>query len=166
MNFDGLNAEGDLPPNHPLVLEALKGIISGPISQLRTTVDNLIVNPSNSLKRSEIDYQNILPNVNNFPPQNVDRNLQIANNILNQVSSIPQPQVVSQPIPQTFTGQVGGQVGGQVAVQVTEQDPNQPELPLFKPTEISDIYKKLFDIEGKLDTLIRYVKSSKAKKQD
>lgn len=158
MNFDGLNAEGDLPPNHPLVLEALKGIISGPISQFRTTVDNLITSPSNALKRSEIDYQNILPIASNPPPQNVDRNLQIANNILNQVSSIPQPQIVSQPIPQTFTGQV--------AVQVTEQDPNQPELPLFKPTEISDIYKKLFDIEGKLDTLIRYVKSSKAKKQD
>lgn len=158
MNFDGLNAEGDLPPNHPLVLEALKGIISGPISQFRTTVDNLITSPSNALKRSEIDYQNILPIASNPPPQNIDKNLQIANNILNQVSSIPQPQIVSQPIPQTFTGQV--------AVQVTEQDPNQPELPLFKPTEISDIYKKLFDIEGKLDTLIRYVKSSKTKKQD
>jgi hypothetical protein len=159
MNFDGLNAEGDLPPNHPLVLEALKGIISGPISQFRTTVDNLIVNPSNSLKRSEIDYQNILPVANTPPPQNVDRNLQIANSILNQ-ATVPQqniqPQVVSQPILQTFTGQN----------PFPEQDPNQLELPLFKSTEISDIYKKLFDIEGKLDTLIRHVKGSKTKKQD
>jgi hypothetical protein len=159
MNFDGLNAEGDLPPNHPLVLEALKGIISGPISQFRTTVDNLIVNPSNSLKRSEIDYQNILPVANTPPPQNVDLNLQIANSILNQ-ATVPQqniqPQVVSQPILQTFTGQN----------PFPEQDPNQLELPLFKSTEISDIYKKLFDIEGKLDTLIRHVKGSKTKKQD
>lgn len=161
MNFDGLNAEGDLPPNHPLVLEALKGIISGPISQFRTTVDNLITSPSNALKRSEIDYQNILPISNTPPPQNVDRNLQMANSILNQAtvaqqSTFVQPQVVSQPILQTFTGQN----------PIPEQDPNQPELPLFKPTEISDIYKKLFDIEGKVDTLIRYVKSSKVKKQD
>lgn len=158
MNFDSLNAEGDLPPNHPLVLQALKGIISGPISELRTKVDNLITSPSNALKRSEIDYQNILPMANTPPPQNVDRNLQIANSILNQVSVPQQPQIfsqpipqnVSQPIPQTFTG----------------QDPNQPELPLFKPTEVSDIYKKLFDIEGKIDTLMRYVKGSKNKKQD
>lgn len=159
MNFDGLNAEGDLPPNHPLVLEALKGIISGPISQFRTTVDNLIVNPSNSLKRSEIDYQNILPVANAPQPQNFDYNLQMANSILNQATvpqQIIQPQVVSQPILQTFTGQN----------PISEQDPNQLELPLFKSTEISDIYKKLFDIEGKLDTLIKYVKSSKAKKQD
>jgi hypothetical protein len=159
MNFDGLNAEGDLPPNHPLVLEALKGIISGPISQFRTTVDNLIVNPSNSLKRSEIDYQNILPVANAPQPQNFDYNLQMANSILNQATVSQQsiqPQVVSQPILQTFTGQNPN----------PEQDPNQLELPLFKSTEISDIYKKLFDIEGKLDTLIKYVKSSKTKKQD
>lgn len=166
MNFDGLNAEGDLPPNHPLVLEALKGIISGPISQFRTTVDNLITNPSNALKRTEIDYQNILPIANAPQPQNVDRNLQIANSILNQVSVPQQPQVVSQPIPQAVSQPIPQTFTGQVAVQVTDQDPNQPELPLFKPTEISDIYKKLFDIEGKLDTLIRYVKGSKAKKQD
>ena len=159
MNFDGLNAEGDLPPNHPLVLEALKGIISGPISQFRTTVDNLITSPSSGLKRSEIDYQNILPIANTPPPQNVDRNLQIANSILNQATVTHQqiqPQVSSQPIPPTFTGQN----------PFSEQDPNQPELPLFKPTEISDIYKKLFDIEGKVDTLIRYVKDSKTKKQN
>jgi hypothetical protein len=160
MNFDGLNAEGDLPPNHPLVLEALKGIISGPISEFRTTVDNLITNPSNALSRTQIDYQNILPVANAHQPQNVDRNLEIANSILNQVSSATQPQVVpqptvNQPIIQTFTGEN----------PFSQNDPNQPELPLFKPTEISDIYKKLFDIEAKLDTLIRYVKSSKAKEQ-
>lgn len=160
MNFDGLNAEGDLPPNHPLVLEALKGIISGPISEFRSTVDNLITNPSNALKRSGIDYQNILPNANNQQPQNFDRNLQIANSILNQATVSPQQPVLqqmpSEPMLQTFTGQN----------PFTEQDPNQLELPLFKPTEVSDIHKKLFDIEGKVDTLIRYVKNSQNKKQE
>ena len=156
MNFDGLNSEGDLPANHPLVLEALKGIISGPISEFRSTVDNLITNPSSGLKRSGIDYNNILPNGNNAPTQNVDRNLQIANSILNQVVPTQpiQPQITSQPLLQTFTGQN----------PFTEQDPNQLELPLFKPTEISDLHKKLFDIEGKVDTLIRYVKDSQNKK--
>ena len=160
MNFDGLNAEGDLPPNHPLVLEALKGIISGPISEFRSTVDNLITNPSNALKKSAIDYQNILPHANNQQPQNFDRNLQIANSILNQATVSPQQPVLqqmpSEPMLQTFTGQN----------PLTEQDPNQLELPLFKPTEVSDIHKKLFDIEGKVDTLIRYVKNSQNKKQE
>ena len=159
MNFDGLNSEGDLPANHPLVLEALKGIISGPISEFRSTVDNLITNPSSGLKRSGIDYNNILPNGNNAPTQNVDRNLQIANSILNQV--VPtQPQITSQPVLQTFTGQNPFTEQN----SFTEQDPNQLELPLFKPTEISDLHKKLFDIEGKVDTLIKYVKNSQNKK--
>jgi hypothetical protein len=156
MNQDGLNPEGDLPPNHPLVLEALKGIISGPISELRTKVDNLITSPSNTLKKGEIDYAKILP-INGAPVQpTTDYTSQIANNVLNRIASeqtpvinVQQPQAV-----QTF-----------VEPYKPSVDPNQMELPLFKPTEISDIYKKLFDIEGKLDTLIRHVKSSQNKKQ-
>jgi hypothetical protein len=154
MNFDGLNSEGDLPPDHPLVLQALKGIISGPISEFRSTVDNLITNPSNALKKSHLDYQNLLPAANNPPPQNVDHNLQMANNILTRV------------IDHTVIKHNEAAPQEPLAVLSTPQDPNQPELPLFKPTEISDIYKKLFDIEGKIDTLIRYVKGSKVKKQD
>ena len=101
------------------MLEALKGIISGPISEFRSTVDNLITNPSNALKRSGIDYQNILPNADNQQPQNFDRNLQIANSILNQATVSPQQpvlqQIPSEPMLQTFTGQN----------PLTEQDPNQ-----------------------------------------
>lgn len=160
MNPDGLNPEGDLPPNHPLVLEALKGIISGPISELRTKVDNLITSPSNTLKKGEIDYTKILP-INGAPVQpTTDYTSQMANNILNklatgQTSTIQTQQETQQTRPvETF-----------VEIHRTSIDPNQMELPLFKPTEISDIYKKLFDIEGKLDTLIRNVKSSQNKKQ-
>lgn len=156
MNFDGLTAEGDLPPNHPLVLEALKGIISGPISEFKTTVDNLITNPSNALKRTEMDYQNILPVANKKTPPSVDLNLQISNDIINQfqhnhqapVIPIQQVPITQQPTPE----------------QTVVNDPNQMELPLFKPTEISDLYKKLFDIEEKLDRLIKYVKRAENKK--
>lgn len=153
MNFDGLNSEGDLPANHPLVLEALKGIISGPISEFRSTVDNLITNPSNALKRSGIDYNNLLPSGNGAQAQSTDRNLQVANDILNQAAII-QTRTTPQPLLQTFTEQS----------PLIESDPNQLELPLFKPTEISDLYKKMFDIEGKIDTLIGYVKNSQNKK--
>jgi hypothetical protein len=157
MNLDGLNPEGDLPPNHPLVLEALKGIISGPISELRTKVDNLITSPSNTLKRGEIDYSKILP-INGVPIQpTTDHNSQIANNVLNKIASSQAPIIQTQQIQPTQTS---------VEVYRPEVDPNQMELPLFKPTEISDIHKKLFDIETKLDTLIRHVKSSQNKKQD
>ncbi len=161
MNQDGLIAEGDLPPNHPLVLEALKGIISGPISELRTKVDNLIVNPSNTLKRGEIDYNNILPTNNAQHHPSADYTSQMANGVLNKILShqvdIPKTEIV-QPVQPQLTQTF-------VEVYKPDIDPNQMELPLFKPIEISDIYKKLFDIEGKLDTLIRNVKSSQNKKQ-
>jgi hypothetical protein len=161
MNLDGLTPEGDLPPNHPLVLEALKGIISGPISELRTKVDNLITNPSNSLNKGGIDYQNILPNIhqnNNTMNRPIDRTAHIANNILNEIAPVQyvntqqqQPvqvqQVINQPVVK--------------AAPVQESDPNQMELPLFKQPEVKDIHKKLFDIESKLDTIIKYVKNNK-----
>jgi hypothetical protein len=161
MDLEGLNPVGDLPPNHPLVLEALKGIISGPISELRTTVDNLITNPSNSLNKGGIDYQNILPNINqnhNAINRPIDRTSHIANNILNQIapvqylntqqqSHVPLQNSVSQPVIKTSS--------------VQESDPNQMELALFKQPEVKDIHKKLFDIESKLDTIIKYVKNNK-----
>ena len=78
---DTFQPGGDLPANHPLVLEALKGIISGPISELRTKVDNLIVNSSTSLSKGIVNYDNILPNYNNSGKQSatVDYNTNIIN---------------------------------------------------------------------------------------
>lgn len=149
---------GDLPPDHPLVLEALKGIISGPISELRTKVDNLITNPSAGLQKGSIDYNNILPNKNVQRPNQPDINLQIANDIIGQITPTqylpPQAQVPN----------VQQQVQ-HVQNNTVEHDPNQLELPLFKATEVSDIYKKLFDIESKLDIIIKHVKNSSNKKQ-
>jgi hypothetical protein len=74
------------------------------------------------------------------------------NKILSHQVDIPKTEIV-QPIQPQLTQTF-------VEAYKPDIDPNQMELPLFKPTEISDIYKKLFDIEGKLDTLIRNVKSS------
>ena len=89
MNLDQISPEGDLPPNHPLVLEALKGIISGPISELRTKVDSLITNPSSTLRKGEINYNNILPNGINgmHSPSNLESTAQVKNNFLNQNDS-------------------------------------------------------------------------------
>ena len=163
MNFNSTSPDGgDLPPNHPLVLEALKGIIAGPISELRTKVDNLITNPSNTLQKGSIDYENLLPKTmqNGVPATNrqasFDHTSQITNDILNQIS----PTLYAQPQPQNIPAQ-------QVAIPQAAtpiSDPNQPELPLFKPTEISDVYKKLFDIELKLDIIIKHVKGNQNKK--
>jgi len=158
MNLDGLTPEGDLPPNHPLVLEALKGIISGPISELRTKVDSLITNPATSLGKGFIDYDNILPN-KNFK-RNDDYSANIATNLLNEIAPVQyignQPnltplntqvtQVVSTPIP---------------TITAKESDPNQMELALFKQADIQDVHNKLFDLERKLDMIIKYVKNNK-----
>lgn len=162
MNDNALSPEGDLPPNHPLVLEALKGIIAGPISELRTSVDNLITNPSTGLQKGTINYNNILPLKNTQPasqPQ-IDHTSLIANNILN---SIAPTNYMGQPQPSPFTPQVNAAPAIQPTAQIA--DPNQPELPLFKPTELSDIYKKIFDIELKLDIIIKHVKGNQSKKQ-
>lgn len=150
-----LSPYGDLPPNHPMVLEALKGIIAGPISELRTKVDGLITNPSNTLKKGEIDYNNILP-LNNQPRKVVDQTTQITNQILDNIAPVHyqghipvnQPVFVNQPI----------------ANNVQEYDPNQMELPLFKQTTIDDIQNKLFDIERKIDSILKYVKNPKNQK--
>lgn len=149
-----LSPYGDLPPNHPMVLEALKGIISGPISELRTKVDGLISNPSNSLKRGEIDYNNILPNGNQIN-RNFDQTTQMTNQILDQIAPIHYGThiPVNQHIP----------INQPVAVVQQEEyqyDPNQMELPLFKQATISDIQNKLFDMERKLDNILSYVKNS------
>lgn len=154
-----LSPYGDLPPNHPMVLEALKGIIAGPISELRTKVDGLITNPSNTLKKGEIDYNNILP-INNQPKKVVDQNAEITNQLLNNIAPVHyqghipvnQPIVVNQP---SF-------VPNEEPFQA--YDPNQMELPLFKQTTVDDIQNKLFDIERKLDSILKYVKNPKNQK--
>ena len=169
MNLDQISPEGDLPPNHPLVLEALKGIISGPISELRTKVDSLITNPSSTLRRGEINYNNILPNgihgMNSS--SNLDSTSQVTNNFLNQIAPVhyqghvPQQPVihniVDQPVVQNFTQQQ--QVS--TKVQILKIDSDQLELPLFKQPEVSDLHKKLFDIESKLDIILKHVKNNK-----
>jgi hypothetical protein len=152
-----LSPYGDLPPNHPMVLEALKGIIAGPISELRTKVDGLITNPSNTLKKGEIDYNNILP-LNNQPRKVVDETAQITNQLLDNIAPVHyqghipvnQPVFVNQPI--------------QVPNNVQEYDPNQMELPLFKQTTVDDIQNKLFDIERKIDSILKHVKNPKNQK--
>jgi hypothetical protein len=158
MNLDGLSPEGDLPPNHPLVLEALKGIISGPISELRTKVDNLITNPSNSLAKGGIDYHNILPNISQNNNRIVDHTSNIANNILNDIAPVQYVAISNQSAP-VVQNVVNQSVVKTITVQ--DSDPNQMELPLFKQPEVKDIHKKLFDIESKLDTIIKYVKNNK-----
>ena len=169
MNLDQISPEGDLPPNHPLVLEALKGIISGPISELRTKVDSLITNPSSTLRKGEINYNNILPNGINgmHSPSNLDSTSQVTNNFLNQIAPVhyqghvPQQPVihniVDQPVVQNFTQQQ--QVS--TKVQILKIDSDQLELPLFKQPEVSDLHKKLFDIESKLDIILKHVKNNK-----
>jgi hypothetical protein len=152
MDFNQISPEGDLPPNHPLVLEALKGIIAGPISELRTKVDANIVD---GLKKGHIDYERILPNQQqSFTPQvGFDHTAMMANNILNNMAPVQyvQPVIPAQPSPVQV-------IQSQNAIQ---SDPNQMELPLFKQTEVSDLHKKLFDIERKLDIILKHVKNSK-----
>jgi hypothetical protein len=158
MSFQGPEFSGDLPPDHPLVLEALKGIISGPISELRTKVDNLITNPSAGLQKGSIDYNKILPTHNAPTSPQLDKNIQISNDIINQISPTQYmtPNVLtSQQVP----------VVNYAQVNTNDQNDDQLELPLFKKTEVSDLYKKLFDIEAKLDIIIKHVKNSSNKKQ-
>lgn len=91
MDLNDLTPTGDLPPNHPLVIEALKGIIAGPISELRTKVDGLITNPSTTLRKGEINYNNILPQEQNVisHQQSVQmNNSQISANILDQIAPV------------------------------------------------------------------------------
>lgn len=155
MDFNQITPEGDLPANHPLVLEALKGIISGPISELRTNVDANIVD---GIKKGHIDYDRILPTQKQaaFPQAGFDQTSMIANSILNQVAPVQyaQPVVPLQPSPVQV-------VQHQTA---TPSNPNQMELPLFKQSEVSDLHKKLFDIENKLDIILKHVKNSKNQK--
>jgi len=145
IDFNAVSPEGDLPPNHPLVLKALQGIISGPISELRTSVDGNITNPTSNtgLQVGKIDYNNILPvSNNNNNRQNVignDANLNIANSVL-QVFDNSKPNLNSENF---------------------DENDDQMELPLFKQTEISDIHKKMFDLEKKLDLLLSYARSNK-----
>jgi hypothetical protein len=152
MDYTGISPEGDLPPNHPLVLEALKGIIAGPISELRTKVDANIVD---GLRKGHIDYERILPNQKQqtLHQNGFDETSLITNNILNQMAPVQyvQPVLPQQPSPvQIIQSQ-----------NVPMSDPNQMELPLFKQTEVSDLHKKLFDIERKLDIILKHVKNSK-----
>jgi hypothetical protein len=157
MDLSDLTPVGDLPANHPLVLEALKGIISGPISELRTKVDGLITNPSATLRKGEINYENILPQqqivqTHNNVANNVANNAQISANFLDQIA----------PVQYINTSQNKIEKKQEVVyASTTNNNSDQMELGLFKPAEVSDIYKKLFDIENKLDTIIKYVKSNK-----
>jgi hypothetical protein len=155
MNPYQLTPEGDLPPNHPLVLEALKGIISGPIAELRSTVDNNITNPSyqTGLKKGHIDYNNILPNQNQNRINGLDdysRSVDISNQILNGVAPVQYQQPVK----------IIHNASPEVKFD-DSHDPNQMELPLFKPMEVSDLHNKLFAIEKKLDAVLNYVKNNK-----
>ena len=153
MNFDSIVPEGDLPPNHPLVLEALKGIISGPISELRQKVDKNITEETTQagLKSGKIDYENILPinNTNNIIPNRQYNNA--ANDVLETLASSQR-----QNLPQT-----NNVVINHHPQEREYDDPNQMQLPLFKPTELSDLYSKMFDLEKKIDTIIKYVKPNK-----
>lgn len=158
---DTFQPGGDLPANHPLVLEALKGIISGPISELRTKVDNLIVNSSTSLSKGIVNYDNILPNYNNnnHRSADVDYNTNIINSIMSDTSTINYVGNVQQEKPvQNFVVQESVKP---TQINRTEVDKNQLELPLFKQAEVSDIHKKLFDLEKKLDIIIKHVKNIK-----
>jgi hypothetical protein len=155
MDVTDLIPTGDLPPNHPLVIEALKGIISGPISELRTKVDGLITNPSSTLKKGEINYNNILPQQQNVAPQQhvIMNNSQISANILEQIAPV---QYIN-----TVQNKVEKRENVTYSAPIPDDNSDQLELGLFKPAEVSDIHKKLFDIENKLDTIIKYVKNNK-----
>jgi hypothetical protein len=160
MDFDSIVPEGDLPPNHPLVLEALKGIISGPISELRQKVDkNITVETAQAgLRSGKIDYDNILPQINNNIGMSnipIREYTQAANNVLETLASSQKHNIIQnviEPINDVKTYNCSDKI---------EEDPNQMQLPLFKQTDISDLYSKMFDLERKLDTIIKYVKTNK-----
>jgi len=157
MDLNDLSPSGDLPANHPLVLEALKGIIAGPISELRTKVDGLITNPSTTLRKGEIDYENILPQQQNVLSQKQNaylNNSQMSANILDQIAPVQYINTSQNIIDRREPIVIANNV------QNYEDSP-QMELGLFKPAEVSDIHKKLFDIESKLDTIMKYVKTGK-----
>jgi hypothetical protein len=98
---------------------------------------------------------------------NLDSTSQVTNNFLNQIAPVhyqghvPQQPVihniVDQPVVQNFTQQQ--QVS--TKVQILKIDSDQLELPLFKQPEVSDLHKKLFDIESKLDIILKHVKNNK-----
>jgi hypothetical protein len=161
MGIDQISPFGDLPPDHPLVLDALKGIISGPISELRTKVDALITNPTSTLNKGQINYNNILPqkgsNINQ--PVLSDPSAQMANNILNQIA----PTQYQNPTPIIHQNSFNLEYSPLIDHN-SDYNNDQMELPLFKQSEISDLHKKLFDIEKKLDIILRYVKNDKNKK--
>ena len=155
-----LSPYGDLPPNHPMVLEALKGIISGPISELRTKVDGLISNPSNSLKKGEIDYNNILPNAN-LSNRNLDHSERITNQLLDNIAPVHYQGHV--PVNQPVIVNHSPIYPDSVQTPSYQYDPNQMELSLFKQANIDDIQNKLFDIERKIDSILKYVKNTQNK---
>jgi len=157
MNFDSIVPEGDLPPNHPLVLEALKGIISGPISELRQKVDKNITEETSQagLRSGKIDYENILPNFNSNNNINIIPNREYnntANNVLETLVSSQKHNVLQNN---------NVEIRNHSSPEKEYDDPDQMQLPLFKPTEMSDLYSKMFDLERKLDTIIKYVKPNK-----
>lgn len=160
MNYDAIVPEGDLPPSHPLVLEALKGIISGPISELRNTVDKNISQETTQagLRVGKIDYNNILPNINNTGGVEASNNnfpireySQAANNVLETLASSAKIDHVHKKTEDNI----------HICNQIVEEDPDQMQLPLFKQTEMSDLFSKMFDLERKLDVIIKYVKPNK-----
>jgi hypothetical protein len=159
MDIQDLIPSGDLPPDHPLVLEALKGMISGPISQLRTEVDGLITNPSTALQKGIINYEKILPKKEVFNNIAVDSsNLSYTGeNILNKI--IPNnPDNFRENTVKLNEKIILNESPNMFKHQKEEQD--QMELGLFKSADIDSVYKKLFDIENKIDTLFKYVKKN------
>jgi len=162
MSIPELTPEGDLPYNHPLVLEALKGIIGGPIAELRASVDkNIVEQTSNTgLRVGKIDYNNILPNSNNTQHniENYNNVSDMANNVLNQLTAPVQYNAQMPLIPlnnEPITAHA------RQDINYVAHDPNQMELGLFKQPEIKDIHKKLFDLETKLDAILKHVKNNK-----
>lgn len=158
MDYSSISAEGDLPPDHPLVLEALKGIIGGPIAELREKVDKNITNPSSTLRKGEINYENILPigkTGNNPSSHNYanQREVEISNNIIKSIEAPSQVKISKQEF--TLSPNLNSS---------EEDDKDQMELALFKQAEISDLYNKMFDLEKKLDIIISYVKPVKGQK--
>jgi hypothetical protein len=124
-------------------------------------VDNLIVNSSTSLSKGMVNYDNILPNYNNSGNQSAaaDYNTNIINSIMEDSSIVNYVGNVNQHKPvQSFSIQ---ETIKPVQVNNIQVDRNQLELPLFKQAEVSDIHKKLFDLEKKLDIIIKHVKNNK-----
>lgn len=156
MDFSSISSEGDLPPDHPLVLEALKGIIAGPIAELREKVDKNITSPSSTLQKGQINYENILPignrgnahSSNNYVNQ---REVEISNTIIKSIEAPSQVKISKQEF--SLSPNLG-----------EEEDKDQMELALFKQAEIADLYNKMFDLEKKLDIIISYVKPVKGQK--